>query len=65
MRVVLTFVLIVASVYAWADEASAKEPPALASRDVLVHGHHLALHIMPGGLPALVLDAGGGADSSY
>jgi pimeloyl-ACP methyl ester carboxylesterase len=43
----------------------AQAPVALSSRDVLVHGHHLAFHIMPGRLPVLVLDAGGGADSTY
>lgn len=42
----------------------AQAPVTMSSRDVLVHGHHLAFHIMPGHLPALVLDAGGGADSS-
>jgi pimeloyl-ACP methyl ester carboxylesterase len=28
-------------------------------------GHRLAFHVVPGHLPAIVLDAGGGADSSY
>jgi pimeloyl-ACP methyl ester carboxylesterase len=28
-------------------------------------GHELAFHVTPGHLPAIVLDAGGGADSSY
>lgn len=37
----------------------------MSTRDVVVHGHHLAFHVLPGALPALVLDAGGGADSSY
>ncbi len=43
----------------------AQTPVALSTRDVLVHGHHLTFHVLPGRLPALVLDAGGGADSSY
>jgi pimeloyl-ACP methyl ester carboxylesterase len=43
----------------------AQAPPAPSTRDVVVHGHHLAFHVLPGRLPALVLDAGGGADSSY
>jgi pimeloyl-ACP methyl ester carboxylesterase len=43
----------------------AQSTPALSTRDILVHGHHLAFHVLPGRLPALVLDAGGGADSSY
>ena len=42
----------------------AQTPPAWSTRDVLVHGHHLTFHVLPGSLPALVLDAGGGADSS-
>ena len=42
----------------------AQTPPALSTRHVLVHGHHLAFHVLPGSLPALVLDADGGAHSS-
>jgi pimeloyl-ACP methyl ester carboxylesterase len=43
----------------------AATPSAPASQDILVRGHHLAFHVMPGHLPILVLDAGGGADSTY
>jgi pimeloyl-ACP methyl ester carboxylesterase len=43
----------------------AQTPPALSAHIILVHGHHLTFHVLPGRLPALVLDAGGGADSSY
>jgi pimeloyl-ACP methyl ester carboxylesterase len=43
----------------------AQAPVTMSTRDVVVHGHHLAFHVLPGRLPALVLDAGGGADSSY
>jgi pimeloyl-ACP methyl ester carboxylesterase len=50
---------------ACAIEPLAQAPAALSTRDVVVHGHHLAFHVLPGRLPALVLDAGGGADSSY
>ena len=50
---------------ACAMESLAQAPPALSTRDVVVHGHHLTFHVLPGRLPALVLDAGGGADSSY
>jgi hypothetical protein len=42
----------------------AQAPFGLSTRDVVVDGHHLAFHVLPGRLPALVLDAGGGADSS-
>ena len=34
-------------------------------RMVTNNGHKLAFHVTPGHLPAIVLDAGGGADSSY
>jgi pimeloyl-ACP methyl ester carboxylesterase len=34
-------------------------------RIVAANGHHLAFYVTPGRLPALVLDAGGGADSTY
>jgi pimeloyl-ACP methyl ester carboxylesterase len=50
---------------ACAIKSLAQAPAALSTRDVVVHGHHLAFHVLPGRLPALVLDAGGGADSSY
>jgi pimeloyl-ACP methyl ester carboxylesterase len=43
----------------------AQTPATMSSRDVLVRGHHLAFHVMLGDLPVLVLDAGGGADSTY
>ena len=43
----------------------AQVPAALSTHDVVVHGHHLAFHVLAGRLPVLILDAGGGADSSY
>jgi len=46
-------------------ELFAQAPVGLSTRDVVVDDHHLAFHVLPGRLPALVLDAGGGADSSY
>jgi pimeloyl-ACP methyl ester carboxylesterase len=36
-----------------------------SSRMVSNGGHRLAFHVTPGRLPAIVLDAGGGLDSSY
>jgi pimeloyl-ACP methyl ester carboxylesterase len=57
--------LVVTFLCAGTSGPLAQAPVALSSRDVLVHGHHLAFHIMPGHLPVLVLDAGGGADSTY
>jgi pimeloyl-ACP methyl ester carboxylesterase len=50
---------------AYSIELLAQTPAVLSTRDVVVHGHHLAFHVLSGRLPALVLDAGGGADSSY
>jgi pimeloyl-ACP methyl ester carboxylesterase len=43
----------------------AQTPPAWSTHDVLVHGHRLTFHVLPDSSPALVLDAGGAADSSY
>jgi len=57
--------LVVTFLCAGASGPLAQGPVKLSSRDVLVHGHHLAFHIVPGRLPVLVLDAGGGADSTY
>ena len=66
MMQALQRVAVVALVFsACAIESLAQTPVALSTRDVVVHGHHLAFHVLPGRLPALVLDAGGGADSSY
>jgi len=49
-----------------ATPASAHSPEVTSTRHVLaVNGHTLAFHVTPGRLPAIVLDAGGGLDSSY
>jgi pimeloyl-ACP methyl ester carboxylesterase len=57
--------LVVTFLCAGAIGPLAQAPVTMSSRNVLVHGHHLAFHVMPGHLPVLVLDAGGGADSTY
>jgi len=57
--------LVAFSFSAYAIAALAQAPMGLSTRDVFIHGHHLTFHVLPGRLPALVLDAGGGADSSY
>jgi pimeloyl-ACP methyl ester carboxylesterase len=48
-----------------AVELFAQTPVGPSTCDVVIRGHHLTFHVLPGRLPALVLDAGGGADSSY
>jgi pimeloyl-ACP methyl ester carboxylesterase len=58
-------VLVVTLLCAGTGEALAQASVTLSSRDIVVHGHHVAFHVMPGRLPVLVLDAGGGADSTY
>jgi pimeloyl-ACP methyl ester carboxylesterase len=40
-------------------------PPGQTARDIVINGRHVAFNVMPGRLPVLVLDAGGGNDSSY
>jgi pimeloyl-ACP methyl ester carboxylesterase len=50
--------------------ASTASQPAPSSTASTLHmitnqGHKLAFHVTPGHLPAIVLDAGGGLDSSY
>lgn len=52
-----------------AESAESSRPPVSATADsslrmVSVHGRKLAFHVTPGRLPAIVLDAGGGEDSS-
>jgi pimeloyl-ACP methyl ester carboxylesterase len=44
---------------------TAAAAPDATLRMVTNGGHKLAFHVTPGHLPAIVLDAGGGADSSY
>lgn len=49
-----------------APAAAKPSTPAAASLRMIANGDHsLAFHVTPGHLPALVLDAGGGEDSSY
>lgn len=49
-----------------APAASASEPAADPTLHMINNdGHRLAFHVTPGHLPAIVLDAGGGLDSSY
>ncbi|WP_033346344.1 alpha/beta fold hydrolase [Catenuloplanes japonicus] len=50
---------------AGASSAPASGTPASELRMVETNGHTLAFHVTPGRLPAIVLDAGGGEDSSY
>ncbi|MHA7985961.1 alpha/beta fold hydrolase [Rathayibacter sp. CAU 1779] len=45
--------------------ASAAATSASGLRMIENDGHRIAFHVTPGSLPAVVLDAGGGADSSY
>lgn len=45
--------------------ASASSAPAAGLHMIANNGHRLAFHVTPGHSPTLVLDAGGGEDSSY
>jgi pimeloyl-ACP methyl ester carboxylesterase len=65
MQALRRVALVVSFLCAGTSGPLAGAPATLSSRDVLVHGRHLAFHVMHGRLPALVLDAGGGADSTY
>lgn len=40
-------------------------PPPVATQLIDVDGHKIAFHVTPGHEPTIVLDAGGGLDSSY
>jgi pimeloyl-ACP methyl ester carboxylesterase len=65
MRFLGRVALVTLFLSACSSGSLAQTPPDMSTRVVLVHGHHLVFHVLPGSLPALVLDAGGGADSSY
>jgi len=43
----------------------AQPPPPVATHLIEVDGHKIAFHVTPGHDPTIVLDAGGGLDSSY
>ncbi|MDG4778731.1 alpha/beta hydrolase [Micromonospora sp. WMMD961] len=45
--------------------ASANAAPAAGLHMIANNGHELAFHVTPGSSPTIVLDAGGGEDSSY
>lgn len=55
---VLTLLLSIA-------DAAAAPPPGSVTRMIQSDGHRIAFHVTPGRLPVIVLDAGGGLDSSY
>ena len=65
MRTTKAALLVAAILFAWAKQGSAETPAAPSSPMVTVGDHRLAFHVFPGGSPILVLDAGGGLDSSY
>jgi pimeloyl-ACP methyl ester carboxylesterase len=41
------------------------DPAAPTTQLIDVQGHHISFHVTPGKTPAIVLDAGGGLDSTY
>ena len=63
--VVKTVFLVTAILFAWTEHGSAEPPLEPSSSIVTVGDHRVAFHVMPGHSPILVLDAGGGLDSSY
>jgi pimeloyl-ACP methyl ester carboxylesterase len=54
-----------ASSAAAVPSASASAAPAAGLHMIANNGHQLAFHVTPGSSPTIVLDAGGGEDSSY
>ena len=57
--------LCVRILFAFTGAASAAPTIALWPRDISVNGHNIRFYVLAGKLPALVMDAGGGADSAY
>lgn len=54
-----------ASPEAAVPSTSTSSAPAAGLHMIANNGHQLAFHVTPGGSPTIVLDAGGGEDSSY
>jgi len=57
MQACREFVLVAFFLSAFAPGLAAQAPAGMSTRDLVVHGHHLAFHLLPGHLPALILDA--------
>jgi pimeloyl-ACP methyl ester carboxylesterase len=47
------------------SRSQSKTPMTSSTRMIASGGHTIAFHVTPGRLPAIVLDAGGGLDSTY
>ncbi|HYQ69866.1 alpha/beta hydrolase [Actinophytocola sp.] len=58
-------VVVVGAVAACGDPAAPEATPSAGLHMIANDGHRLAFHVTPGHSPTLVLDAGGGEDSSY
>lgn len=56
---------LLSSLLAIVASAACAQAPSAKTTSVAVDGHHIAFHVTPGKLPAIVLDAGGGLDSTY
>lgn len=57
----LSLMLLIAPI----TSALAEPAPAVATHMIDVDGHKVAFHVTPGRSPTIVLDAGGGNDSTY
>jgi pimeloyl-ACP methyl ester carboxylesterase len=57
----LSLTLLISSI----TSALAQQPPSTSTHLIDVDGHKIAFHLTPGHGPVIVLDAGGGLDSSY
>src|SRR4051794_2678065 len=61
-------VAVIAAVAGCDNSAAPKAAPAAPAAELHMitnNGHQLAFHVVPGSSPTIVLDAGGGEDSSY
>lgn len=58
-------ILLCACLSLLAAQRATADSTQVPARLIKCAGHKLAFHITPGSLPAIVLDAGGGNDSSY
>jgi pimeloyl-ACP methyl ester carboxylesterase len=62
VKIVALSLLLSFSTLAHTDD---RQPAAATTKLILRAGHKIAFHIWQGSLPVIVLDAGGGLDSSY
>ncbi len=65
MKIAIAACLSLLVLFPATSRSQSKTPMTSTTRMIASDGHRIAFHVTPGHLPAIVLDAGGGLDSTY